>query len=61
MPAKALVSITEMARIETETAGATTHDDTLTLFQGYLSLGLIPEAASLLERRVRMILNTFQP
>ena len=53
MPAQALVSLTEMARIEA--TGAATVDNTLTLFRGYLSLGLLPEAASLLERRVRMM------
>jgi tetratricopeptide (TPR) repeat protein len=54
VPARALVSLTEMARIEA--ADAATHDNTLALFQGYLSLGLLPEAASLLERRVRMMI-----
>lgn len=50
-PAHAAVSLTGMARIEA--ADAATQDNTLTLFRGYLSLGLLPEAASLLERRVR--------
>jgi TolA-binding protein len=51
VPAQAVVSISEMARIEA--SDAVTHDNTITLFNGYLSLGLLPEAASLLERRVR--------
>ena len=51
-PADAAVSLMEMSRIEA--ADVVPHDNTLTLFQGYLSLGLIPEAASHLERRVRM-------
>ena len=50
-PARAAVSLTGMARIEATEAA--TQDDTLTLFRGYLSLGLLPEAASLLERGVR--------
>ena len=54
VPARAFVSLTEMARIEA--SDAATHDNTLTLFQGYLSLGLLSEAASLLERRVRMMI-----
>ena len=49
--AHAAVSLTGMARIEAKDAA--TQDDTLTLFRGYMSLGLLPEAASLLERRVR--------
>ncbi|MGB7971967.1 MAG: hypothetical protein WCF31_08370, partial [Candidatus Deferrimicrobiaceae bacterium] len=53
VPAQALVSLTKMAHIEA--TDAATHDNTLALFQGYLSLGLIPEAASFLERRVRMM------
>ena len=53
VPARAFVSLTEMGRIEA--ADAAKHDNTLSLFQGYLSLGLFPEAASLLERRVRMM------
>lgn len=53
VPARALVSLTEMARIEG--TGTAMHDDTLALFRGYLSLGLLPDAASLLERRVRMM------
>ena len=52
VPARAVVSLAEMARIEA--ADAATPDNTLTLFNDYLSLGLLPEAASLLERRVRM-------
>ena len=51
MPAQAVVSLSEMARIEA--SDAVTYDNTITLFNGYLSLGLLPEAASLLERRVR--------
>ena len=54
VPARALVSLTEMGRIEA--ADAATYDNTLALFQGYLSLGLFPEAASLLERRVRRMI-----
>jgi TolA-binding protein len=54
VPARALVSLTEMGRIEA--ADAATHDNTLALFQGYLSLGLFPEAAFLLERRVRRMI-----
>jgi TolA-binding protein len=54
VPARAGVSLTEMGRIEA--ADAAKHDNTLSLFQGYLSLGLFPEAASLLERRVRMMI-----
>ena len=50
--ARAAVSITEMARLEA--SDTVTQDNTLSLFRGYLSLGLLPEAASLLERRVRM-------
>jgi hypothetical protein len=46
------VSIPEMARIEA--VDSISHDDTLYLYRGYLSLGLVPEAASFLERRVRM-------
>jgi tetratricopeptide (TPR) repeat protein len=41
-----------MARLEASDAG--TIDGTRSLFSGYLSLGLLPEAASLLERRVRL-------
>ena len=52
LAARAGVPLTEMARIEA--ADGATHDNTLTLFRGYLSLGLLPEAASLLERRVRV-------
>jgi tetratricopeptide (TPR) repeat protein len=54
VPAHALVSLTEMARIEA--ADAPSQDNTLALFHGYLGLGLLPEAASLLERRVRMMI-----
>src|SRR3990172_2142098 len=54
VPARAFVSLTEMARIEA--SDAATHHNTLPLFQGYLSLGLLSEAASLLERRVRMMI-----
>ncbi len=51
-PANAGVSLTEMARLEA--SDAVTIDGTHTLFKGYMSLGLLPEAASLLERRVRL-------
>ena len=51
-PASAGVSLTEMARLEA--SDAVTIDGTRSLFRGYLSLGLLPEAASLLERRVRL-------
>ncbi|NNG46997.1 MAG: hypothetical protein HKM86_07785, partial [Deltaproteobacteria bacterium] len=54
VPAQALVSLTEMARIEA--TSDVSHDNTLALFQGYLSLGLFPDAASLLERRVRRMI-----
>lgn len=50
--AQAGVSLTEMARLEASEEA--TIDGTRSLFRGYLSLGLLPEAASLLERRVRM-------
>ena len=46
------VSLLKMSRIEA--ADVVPHDNSLTLFNGYLSLGLLPEAASHLERRVRM-------
>ena len=52
-PARASVSLTEMGRIEA--ADVAKQDNTLALFRGYLSLGLYPEAASLLERRVRVM------
>ncbi len=42
----------EMARLEA--SDAVTIDGTRSLFKGYMSLGLLPEAASLLERRVRL-------
>ena len=51
-PANAGVSLTEMARLEA--SDAVTIDGTRSLFSEYLSLGLLPEAASLLERRVRL-------
>ena len=51
-PAKAGVSLSEMARLEA--SDAVTIDGTRSLFNGYMSLGLLPEAASLLERRVRL-------
>jgi len=51
-PANAGVSLTEMARLEA--SDAVTIDGTRSLFKGYMSLGLLPEAASLLERRVRL-------
>ncbi|MBP2677096.1 MAG: hypothetical protein H6Q82_161 [Deltaproteobacteria bacterium] len=46
------VSLTGMARLEA--SDAVTIDGTRLLFKGYLSLGLLSEAASLLERRVRL-------
>ena len=49
-PANAGISITEMARLEA--SDAVTIDGTRSLFKGYMSLGLLAEAASLLERRV---------
>ncbi|MBP2675495.1 MAG: hypothetical protein H6Q84_2335, partial [Deltaproteobacteria bacterium] len=52
-PARALVSLTEMGRIEA--SEPVNQDNTIALFQGYLSLGLYPEAAFLLERKVRMM------
>jgi hypothetical protein len=52
VPARAAVSLAEMARIEA--IEVLPHENTLSLFQGYLSLGLLPEAASLLDGRVRM-------
>jgi hypothetical protein len=45
-------SLAEMARLEA--SDAVTIDGTRSLFSEYLSLGLLPEAASLLERRVRL-------
>jgi len=45
------VSLTEMARLEASVN--VTDPETRSLFRGYLSLGLPPEAALLLERRVR--------
>jgi len=51
-PAVAGVSLTEMARLEA--SDAVTIGGTRSLFRGYLSLGLLPEGASLLERRVRL-------
>ena len=51
-PAIAGISLTEMARLEA--SDAMTIDGTRSLFKGYMSLGLLPEAASLLERRVRL-------
>jgi hypothetical protein len=45
-------SLAEMARLEA--SDAVTIDGTRSLFREYLSLGLLPEAASLLERRVRL-------
>ena len=51
-PANAGVSLTGMARLEA--SDAVTIDGTRSLFQGYMSLGLLPEAASLLERRIRL-------
>jgi hypothetical protein len=51
-PANAGVSLTGMARLEA--SDEVTIDGTRSLFSEYLSLGLLPEAASLLERRVRL-------
>jgi tetratricopeptide (TPR) repeat protein len=48
----AVASLPEMARLEA--SDAVTIDGTRSLFKGYMSLGLLPEAASLLERRVRL-------
>ena len=53
-PARAVVSLTEMARIEA--SDSITHDNTLALFRGYVSLGLLPEAASVLGRGVRRMI-----
>jgi hypothetical protein len=49
-PAWSGASITEMARLEA--SDEATVDGTRSLFRGYLSLGLLAEAASLLERRI---------
>ena len=51
VPARAAVSLAEMARIEA--VDVLPNENTLTLFQGYLSLGLLPDAASQLEQRIR--------
>ena len=51
-PVRAGVSLAGMARLEA--SDAVTIDGTRSLFGGYLSLGLLSEAASLLERRVRL-------
>ncbi|MBP2678306.1 MAG: hypothetical protein H6Q82_1371 [Deltaproteobacteria bacterium] len=51
-PANAGVSPAEMARLEA--SDAVTIDGTRSLFNGYISLGLLPEASSLLEKRVRL-------
>lgn len=51
-PARAGISLTEMARIEA--SGNTAEGETRTLFRGYMSLGFLHEAAALLERRVRL-------
>lgn len=51
-PADAGVSLTEMARLEASVKAA--DGETRSLFRGYMSLGLLPEAAALLERRVRL-------
>ncbi|HET7318177.1 MAG TPA: hypothetical protein VFK23_03470, partial [Nitrospirota bacterium] len=51
-PSLAGDSLAEMARIEA--SDIVTIDGTRSLFKGYMSLGLLPEAASLLERRVRL-------
>ena len=45
-------SLPEMARLEA--SDAVTIDGNRSLFKGYMSLGLLSEAASLLERRVRL-------
>jgi tetratricopeptide (TPR) repeat protein len=50
--ARAGVSLTEMARREAYVKAADV--ETRSLFRGYMSLGLFPEAAALLERRVRL-------
>ncbi|MBP2674880.1 MAG: Tetratricopeptide repeat-like domain, partial [Deltaproteobacteria bacterium] len=52
LPSLARVSLPEMARLEA--SDAVTVDGTRSLFNGYMSLGLLPEASSLLERRVRL-------
>jgi len=52
IPVRAGVSVPDMARLEA--SDAVTIDGTRSLFREYLSLGLLPEAASLLERRVRL-------
>jgi len=52
LPSRAGASLPEMARLEA--SDAVTIDGTRSLFRGYLSLGLLPEGASLLERRVRL-------
>jgi len=51
-PAIAGVSLAGMARLEA--SDAVTIDGTRSLFKGYMSIGLLPEAASLLERRIRL-------
>lgn len=51
-PPAAAMSVAEMARLE---AGAeATVDGARTLFRGYMSMALLPEAVSALERRVRL-------
>ena len=52
LPSPAGASLPEMARLEA--SDAVTIDGNRSLFKGYMSLGLLPEAASLLERRVRL-------
>ena len=51
-PVRAGVSLSGMARLEA--SDAVTIEGTRSLFRGYLSLGLLSEAVSLLERRVRL-------
>jgi tetratricopeptide (TPR) repeat protein len=51
-PAHSEVSLVEMSRIEA--AEVFPRDNSLTLFNGYLALGLLPDAASHVERRLRM-------
>ncbi|MGE5247435.1 MAG: hypothetical protein ACM3L8_03725, partial [Verrucomicrobiota bacterium] len=52
LPARGGVRLTEMARLEASDEAAIS--DTRTLFRGYVSLGLFPEAALILERKVRL-------
>ena len=50
--ARAEVPLAEMARLASSVKAA--DGETRSLFRGYMSLGLFPEAAELLERRVRL-------